>query len=101
MRFISCITAIRNATSSGEKRVGAAYSPGMSRICTPEIGVLGDRLSKSPEARRLLIPFQFLSKKTLARPLYVGANEMVQTREFVRQQIEAMRSEVFELVCSG
>jgi hypothetical protein len=37
------------------------------------------------------------AQKPVARRSYAGANEMVQASEFVRQQIEAMKAEIFEL----
>src|ERR1700679_349298 len=49
---------------------------------------------KCAARRELLLIFV---QKPVARPLYLGTNEMVQTNEFVRQQIEAMMSEVFDL----
>ena len=54
------------------------------------------RANVSESAARSDLQLLFVQKPA-ARPLYVGANEMVQTSEFVRQQIEAMKSEVFEL----
>src|SRR5580658_6554586 len=51
-------------------------------------------VSESAARRELQLIFV---QKPIARPLYAGANEMVQTSEFVRQQIQAMKSEIFEL----
>lgn len=40
---------------------------------------------------------QIFVQKSGARPLSVGASAVIQTSEFVRKQIEAMKSDVFEL----
>jgi hypothetical protein len=72
-------------------------SPGMrggdATLRLPRHGGLGDHLS----TKRGVDSLELFVRKSAARPLYVGASEMGQTREFVRKQIEAMKSGVFEL----